>query len=79
MTDKGKGFEGVQESSERIDGERRGGKSGMESSLVMLTAVCHHVQQTFNFAENSGVANETAESGEHGHVVMLSEMQRTVK
>lgn len=60
---------------EKRDAEPRESKS----SSIMLSAVYRHVQQTFNFAGSSGVGYGTAELREHDHLVMLSEVQRSVQ
>lgn len=46
----------------------------MRSFLIMLSAVRTNVQQTFDFAGNTGLTIDRDESEEHDYVVVLSEV-----
>lgn len=65
MRAKKKGLKRVREGSEEIDGERLGAERRWKCSLILLSAVHQHVQQTFNFARGSKWASDTAEIEEH--------------
>lgn len=45
----------------------------------MLSAIQKNVPQTFNFTVSTELASSTAEFGEHGQLVMLSEMHNNVQ
>lgn len=66
MRDNGKGLERVGDESEESDAKRLGRKKRSKSCSVVLSAIYHYVQQIYNFAGSSRVANDRAENEGRG-------------
>lgn len=62
------------------DEERQGKeRRSVKSSAITPTAVQETLQQVFIFAGSTGLAADTAESGERHYLVMLSKVDKNVQ